>query len=570
MAPRAPKGPPAKVPKKWVRTKADEQAVDAGCRFDESRGLHVVEFARQHLKLYEGECAGRPFEPMPYQVDLAMRLFGWVKWSERWNRWVRRFRQLSFFAAKKNGKTPLLSWFALYLLTADDEQGQKVYLCAKDGAQARDMAGKHAVEMVMASPALRACCTINRSTYQITHEPTRSTLKPISSADSKAQKAKEGLNGCTLVDETHVVDREFIGRISRAGISRSEPLHVEVSTAGDDPTSYGKERFDYGELINREGGNLSLLHVSYAAPQDAKDEDLLKDPARYAKQANPAWGITVDPDELLDDVKASRRSLAEWARCKMYRFNIWSNTATPWLRADDWHRGRRRFTLADMEGRRCWAGLDLSKVRDLTALVLYFPWLDGEARGGRLWPLFFMPEETARERNDRVPFLQWARDGHLALTPGSTVDYGFVRRRFQEVAARHDVRELLFDPWQAEQTTQEMEEGVVVEGETLEEGTGVPRFEFRQTMENYAGPTDELEKMVLDGTLWHPGNPVLDWQAGHVQVYTNANGNKRPVKQKHGDIKSIDGVVAAIMSIAHAEKATEGPSVYEKGGLRFV
>lgn len=541
------KGPPARVPGKWVRGPADEQAAANGCRFDASRGEHVLDFARRHLRLYEGDFAGRPLEPMGWQVDATMRLFGWVKWSQRWQRWVRRFRSASIWIAKKNGKSPTLAWWGLYLLCADGEPGQHVYLCAKDGGQAREIAGKHALEMLAASPELSAECTVNKTLMQITHEPTRSTLAPISSADSRTQKAKEGLNGSVLIDETHVVDREFVGRVSRAGISRSEPLHVELSTAGDDPESYGKERWDYGELLARGGGNESHLHVSYHAPQDLTDEQLAADPLRYGRMANPAWGVTVDPDEYLADYLASRRSLAELSRFKMYRLNIWQRSATPWLKAEDWARCRDSYCEADLAGRECWAGLDLAKTRALTALVLVFPWEGGY----RLLPYLFLPENTATEVADKVPYLEWARRNAIVLTPGSTCDYAFVRREFRRLCGLFRIRELAFDPWQAEQTTQEMSEGVLA-GPTIEEGTGVPRIEFRQTLANYAGPTEEFERLVINGQMRHPGNPCLDWQAGHVEVICDANKNKRPVKPKQAELKSIDGMVAGIMGLARA------------------
>jgi hypothetical protein len=82
-----------------------------------------------------------------------------------------------------------------------------------------------------------------------------------------------------LIDETHVVDREFVRRISRAGISRSEPLQIEVSTAGNNPDGYGKERFDYGP---RSSGARSrpgaVRRRSTRRPQDLTDADLDADP----------------------------------------------------------------------------------------------------------------------------------------------------------------------------------------------------------------------------------------------------------------------------------------------------
>src|SRR5262245_35250237 len=167
------------VTREWIRCAADERAIAAGCRFDPERGQHVLEFARRFLRLYEGEYAGQPLEPLDWQIEVTMHLFGWVRYSERWGRDIRRFTRASIWIPKKNGKSPTLAWWGLYLLVADDEHGRKVFLGAKDGAQAREIAGKHAIEMVLASPELLAECSINRTLMQITHEPTRSILKPM-------------------------------------------------------------------------------------------------------------------------------------------------------------------------------------------------------------------------------------------------------------------------------------------------------------------------------------------------------------------------------------------------------
>ena len=44
---------------------------------------------------------------LDYQYEFCMRLFGWVRWSDHFKRWVRRFRKSSLWVAKKNAKSPL-------------------------------------------------------------------------------------------------------------------------------------------------------------------------------------------------------------------------------------------------------------------------------------------------------------------------------------------------------------------------------------------------------------------------------------------------------------------------------
>jgi phage terminase large subunit-like protein len=557
-----------KATRSWIRTPGDELAAKEGCRFDPETGHFVVEWIQRYCRLYEGEAAGQNMELRDWQLEATMRLFGWVRWSDRWKRWVRRFTQASIWVPKKNKKSPTLAAWGLYLLCGDGEQGQKVFLAAKDGTQAREIAGKHALEMLMQSEELSAECTINRSLMQITHEPSRSVMRPLSSSNSKTQESKEGLNGSVLIDETHVVDREFVDRISRAGISRAEPLHLEVSTAGNNPDGYGKSRFDYAvSVLDGRMHDPRLFVMAFTAPQDLADKDLDADPAKYGKMANPAWGHTIDPEEYLDDYRRSRTSLTSLGNFKMYRLNVWQGAASPWLKQGDWAACTTAFTADDLAGRECYAGLDLSRTQDMSSLVLMFPDDDG---GAHVLPFFWLPEDTARELNSKVAFLEWAKSGHLLLTPGNVVDYGFIKGTIRELAARYKILELAYDQKYAEELTQSIEQGQVGrDGQVIEEALGITRVVIPQTIMALTGPTKEFERYVLGKLLRHNGHPILAWQAGHVQVRTDANANIRPVKPKPNDIRKVDGIVASIMAMSRMmlRAPKQKTSIYERRGL---
>jgi len=541
------------VTKKWIRNASDELAAKNGCRFDPERGQFVIDWAAKYLRLYEGELAGEPLIAGDWQIEATMRLFGWIKWSDFWGKWIRRFSKASIWVPKKNGKSPTLAWWGLYLLAGDGEKGQKVYLAAKDGAQVREIVAKHAFQMAQESPELSEYCHFNQTTMQITYEPTDSILKPLSSSDKRSQKAKEGLNGSILIDETHVVDRAFATRINRAGASRSEPLHIEVSTAGNDPDSYGKSQYDYGKLVERGAvEDDAFFFLSYEAPQDLTEDELAEAPEKFGKMANPTWGRIINGEEYLDDFKRSRKSLTDMLDHMMYRLNVWQRSNNPWLRSADWDACKLEYAESDLDGQICWGGLDLSKTKDTTSLTLTFPSEDDEDEFFQL-PYVWMPEETAQELRDLVPFLEWAKAGFIRLMPGEVIDYTMLREDIVEIAERFKIREIAYDPFYASEITQ-----------YLEENHGIGRVEFRQTMGNFAGPTAEYERLVIANKIHHPGNPLMSWQAGHVQVVSDRSGNKRPVKPEHNDPKKIDTIVAGIMSLARA-LLKEGGATQWKG-----
>ncbi len=444
----------------------------------------------------------------------------------------------------------------MYLLCGDGEPGQKVFLGAKDGQQVRANLAKHCFEMLRQSPELLEECTTNKNQMSILHEPSRSVLMPLSSSNERTTDAKEGLNGCLMIDETHVVDESFMGKLSRMHLSRAEPLQIEVSTAGSNPEGYGKKRFDYAQqVLAGDVHDQELFAAIYAAPQDATDAEIVADPMKYGRMANPAMGHTIDPDEFMGDFERSKTSITDFNQFKMYRLNIWSNAANPWLKSEDWRGCADEYADESLHGERCWAGLDLAKTTDLTALVLMFR--DGDTY--RQLPFFFMPEEQASAKQKHAPYLQWERDGYLILTPGDVCDYDFVFSKIAELKQEYNIRGLAFDPYNAEHLTQRVQEEL-----------GIERHSFGQTIVNFAEPTKEYERLVISGELRHNNHPLLNWQAGHVEVKSDANNNIRPVKRKHGDHRTIDGIVAGIMALALARSDKNKPSVYNRRGVIAV
>ena len=288
---------------------------------------------KAHLDAFEN-----PDVHCDWPFESHTQLYGWetVARHQKWKRRLRRFRSGSFWQPKKNKKSPTLAANACFLLLGDGEQGANVYLAASDGGQARRISGTHTIAMVEMSDVLSQYCKINRNEMSISVAETRSRLEPLASNNSRTVKSLEGLNGSVLIDEVHVVDQKMIDTVSRLGISRAEPLHLEFSTAGDNPNSYGHRRWEEGEENNKTGANLRHLHISYHAPQNLTDVELARDPEKYIRMANPALGHTIELSEVLDDYKNSAKSPQKLNEFKKYRLNIWQRAASSFIVEGQW------------------------------------------------------------------------------------------------------------------------------------------------------------------------------------------------------------------------------------------
>ena len=314
--------------------------------------------------------------------------------------------------------------------------------------------------------------------------------------------------------------------------SRSQPLEFVITTAGSDMQSVCREQHDKAQsVINGDVHDETFLPLIYSAGPD----DDWADEAVW-RRANPSLGHTMQIEDFRHDFEDAKLSKAKEQAFKRYRLNIWATSENPFLRIDDWHKCRRDYTAESLEGLECYAGLDLARAHDMTAIALLFRLDDGETR---VLPYFWLPRGAAIELQRVAGFADWVDCGAVTLTDGDVCDYDAVARDIGVLADHHKIKSIFYDPYNAEQITQE-----------IENKHGVPRVKFGQTITNYAGPTAEFERLVIAGRFGHNGHPVLTWQAGHVNVYTDVNNNKRPIKSKPGDIRKIDGVAASIMALA--------------------
>lgn len=550
------------VTRRWIRHGCDERAAQEGFRFDEERGLFTVDWVQNFCCLYEGDLAGEQMILDDWQLEFFMQVYGWTYFEPSWNRWIRRFREASAWIPKKNAKSPTLAANGLYLLCGDNEYGQKCYTIARDSKQGM-ISHKHAMEMVKASEELSRECTVSLTTKTITHHPTSSEY--ILSSLENAQ-SKEGYNGNLLVDEVHVVDFAAMKRVKRASISRSEPLHIEVSTVGDDLAGYGSARYRICErILSGELYKPRHFVMNFSIDQKTSLDTLLNkdEVTRLGRLVNPTIGRIIREFEYINDWTDSCESQSELMNFAMYRLNRWSAASANWIPYSDWSRLGRKYTLAQLKKYPCFIGMDLSKTTDMTAVVVVFA-VPHKKLGvvPYLWPLFWLPEPTAERYKANIDFFSPEFVNEINFCSDKTIDYSDVADVLNQFYEEYDLRGVGYDPARSDKLVSEL---IDVHGWPAEDFL----VKIPQTM-LYLGPiTEDFERLVLKQALVHPDSNVLNWQMSHVKVEYQkkaSTGLKKPVKPGGGDHKKIDGVVASIMGVAMMLRDPEIMAAYEEQG----
>lgn len=535
------------ITRRYIRNGADERAAAMGMKFSEKRGQFVVDWVSKYCTLYEGEKAGQLMDIDDWQYEYFMQLFGWQTFDEERNKWKRRFKRASIWIPKKNAKSPTLAATGLYLLMGEGEMGQKCYSVARDGKQAM-ISHSHAMRMVEFSDALSRECKIHKATGDIFHKRTHSHFLVVSGEN---KKSTEGFNGSLLVDETHVVDDELMMRLKRAGISRREPLHIEMSTAGNNTDGYGYSQYEFGKK-NEQGDEecrLNYYFLEFGVSQETpveffNGETAIENMTAISKKVNPTLGRILSYKEFMEDHKDSLRTEKEVREFAMYRANLWMSSAITWIPLSDWKKCGRRYTLRELVegGYPCTGGIDLSKTRDMTAFTLCFGVPDDE-KGviPHLWTWTWWPQEQAKKFSHRVDWSKYKRS--LTLVPERAINYEVIADKLEWCRNKLDFRGFAFDPYNSDVLTNMLMNDY---GWNEEDMVAV-----KQTMP-YMGPlSKEYERMVLRQDLYYAEQQtLLDWQIGHCYTIGDQYGNVRPIKPTPDDYRKIDCIVSQILALA--------------------
>lgn len=515
-------------------------------RYDNEKANFVTMFIEQ-LKHTKGEWAGRPFKLLPWQSEIIKTVFGVVNEAG-----YRQCRTCYIEIAKKQGKTTIAAAIALYLLIADGEFGAEIYSCAADRAQA-SLIYREAVTMIAQCPALSKRVKILESQKRIIYPEMNSFYQVLSSEGY----SKHGLNPhAVLFDETHVADREMF-RVMTHGSSdaRRQPLHLFITTAGNDTKSIGYELHEKAIDI-RDGKKIdtTFLPVIYAADE----EDDWTNPKTW-KKANPSLGVTVSKENIAHACESAKQTPTEENSFRQLRLCQWVKQSVRWMPLKKWDDCAFPVDKERLKNRICYGGLDLSWTSDITAFVLIFPPEDEDDKYCVL-PFFWIPEDNIMERvkKDHVPYDIWHKQGTLLATEGNVIHYGFVEKFIEELGKIYNIREIAFDRWQSIQMTQNLE------------NLGFTVVPFGQGFKDMSPATKELMNFVLEKKLAHGGNPILRWMMDNIFVRTDPAGNLKPDKEKSKE--RIDGVVAMIMALDRAirHQGDSGESIYNERGLTII
>ena len=220
----------------------------------------------------------------------------------------------------------------------------------------------------------------------------------------------------------------------------SNKLILCTFTAGDDGTGFAAQHHDYMAKILRGTVTGPAADKTFVFMSEAeRDIDGAVDYTnpKIHRMANPAYGITIRPDDMLAAALAAKENPSLRKEFFTRSLNLFVNSYKAWFNVDEFRRSDARYnwTLPEL-ARLCkswFGGADLSKLHDLTAAAIV-----GEIPAAKAataeWappedvliiiPHCWFPITAAAEKanQDNIPLFGWQEDGWLDMPNEASMD----------------------------------------------------------------------------------------------------------------------------------------------------
>jgi phage terminase large subunit-like protein len=300
----------------------------------------------------EAKRVGQPMKLMEFQRRFILDIYDNPKGTSR--------AYLS--VARKNGKSALIAGILLaHIVGPEARQNSQII----SGARSRDQAAlvyKLAEKMVRMSPRLQKLIRIVPSQKMLIGLPMNVEYKAISAEAGTAHGLSPVLAILDEVGQVRGPRDAFIEAIETAQGAHDNPLLIAISTqAATDGDLFSIWLDDAASAKDPR----IISHV-YTAPEGCE----IMDRKAWAA-ANPALGEFRSLSDIEDFARQADRLPAKENSFRWLYLNQRIEAISPFLSRAEWEANAGRPEVYD--GETCFAGLDLSSSRDLTAFVMAFP-----------------------------------------------------------------------------------------------------------------------------------------------------------------------------------------------------
>lgn len=379
---------------------------------------------------------GEPFTLEPWQKFIIYNLIGFkLKGSD-----IVRFHEALIFVPRKQGKTAFAGALAWALSLWYRKSGSKMYIASAALLQSLETFNFIAYNVRQMGEDLKNGGHVrlidNYTEHSMTAELGESSF--FIRALAANPDTQDSLNcNIAVCDEIHAFKQpKQYNLFKEAMKAYTNKLLIGISTAGDNEQAFLGQRLKYcRKVLDGTVKDEQYFIFMCCAPEGVKDGSVDYTDPKVHEMANPNYGVTIRPAEILNDALQAQNDPQQRKDFFAKSLNIYTNAIKAYFDVDEFRGsdGKYNWTLDELARLPIdwYGGADLSKLHDLTAAALF-----GNYQGVDIIITHaFFPVIAAHLKadQDNIPLFGWADDGWLTLCNSPTVNHADVVNWFVEM-----------------------------------------------------------------------------------------------------------------------------------------
>ncbi len=400
--------------------------------------IRIIEktFVHQQGERLDGTpLRGQPFLLEPFHKFIVYNLLGFFKAGTQ----ERRFKEALIFIPRKNIKTSFAAALAWGLGLLNRRSGSKVYIVAAALKQSLESFNFINFNLEQMGEKENFRVIDNNQEHSIQGDLGDGSI--FIQALAANPDRQDSLNcNVAIADEMHAYKTpKQYNIIKEAMKAYTNKLMIGISTAGDNEQGFLGQRLKYcRKVLDGTIKDEQYFIFMCCAPEGVKDRTVDFTDPKIHEMANPAYGVSIRPEEILNDSLQAQNDPQQRKDFFAKSLNVYTNAIRAYFDLDEFRKSDAKYNWSLDELAKLpidwYGGADLSKLHDLTAAALYGKHKDVDI----IITHAFFPVVAAHVKADQdgIPLFGWAEDEWLTLCNSPTVNYADVVNWFVDMRKR--------------------------------------------------------------------------------------------------------------------------------------
>ena len=394
-----------------------------------------IQIIEKTIKHQQGErldgtpLKGKPFLLEPFHKFIIYNLVGFYLAGTE----IVRYHEALIFVPRKNIKTSFAAALAWALSLWYRKSGSKVYITAAALMQSMESFNflDYNVRAMGEDKKQGGSIKIidNNNEHSMTAEmPDGSFFIRALAANPDAQ---DSLNcNIAICDEIHAFRQpKQYNLFKEAMKAYTNKLLIGISTAGDNENSFLGNRLKYcRKILDGTVQDEQYFIFMCCAPDGVRDGSVDYTDPKIHEMANPAYGVSIRPDELMNDSLQAQNDPQQRKDFFAKSLNVYTSALKAYFNIDEFRKSDSGYnwTLEQLAKLPIdwYGGADLSKLHDLTAACLFGNYKGVDIIITHAW--FPVTAAYQKADEDNIPLFGWMDNGWLTMCNSPTVNHADV------------------------------------------------------------------------------------------------------------------------------------------------